>query len=364
MSIKGNTVSTPTPRTDWNQTDPNKADYLKGKPDLEASIQAAQQAATSAITAANNAQTSVAGAYTAADTAQTTANEAKTAAGNAQTVANNAQTTADEAHTAIDEHKEDKNNPHEVTCAQIGATSMTLLWENASPGSAFAEQTIQMNLSGYDAVLIEFYVLSVGDHYIVSFWGRLNEWIFANMTSGSSSLRLSRTNQVLEDSILFGRCSANGDSVTEVKDKMIPLRVYGIKGVNAQKTLELVSFGDVTMDKGYYVNYQTGEVKTTPMQSATQKYIAVEPGATYQMTYTGSETSIEINACFYNADKGYTFDGDISSSDLTVKGGTYSLLKKAPPFTFTVPSGCYYMRFHSSAFTDITDWHLYKLRGD
>ena len=31
MKIVGNTVGTPMPRTDFNQTDPKKADYLKGR---------------------------------------------------------------------------------------------------------------------------------------------------------------------------------------------------------------------------------------------------------------------------------------------------------------------------------------------
>lgn len=34
MIIKGNGVGTPMPRSDWNQTDPNKADYIKNKPDV------------------------------------------------------------------------------------------------------------------------------------------------------------------------------------------------------------------------------------------------------------------------------------------------------------------------------------------
>jgi hypothetical protein len=34
MKIRGNTVGTPTPRPDWNQTDPTKADYIRNKPDL------------------------------------------------------------------------------------------------------------------------------------------------------------------------------------------------------------------------------------------------------------------------------------------------------------------------------------------
>ena len=50
MSIKGNTVGTTMPRTDWNQTDPTKADYLKGRDDLSQSIQdAIEQHATDVL---------------------------------------------------------------------------------------------------------------------------------------------------------------------------------------------------------------------------------------------------------------------------------------------------------------------------
>ncbi len=33
MTIKGGTVASPTPKSDWNQNDPTKADYIKNKPD-------------------------------------------------------------------------------------------------------------------------------------------------------------------------------------------------------------------------------------------------------------------------------------------------------------------------------------------
>jgi hypothetical protein len=34
MKIRGNTVVTPQPNPDWNQTDPTKADYIRNKPDI------------------------------------------------------------------------------------------------------------------------------------------------------------------------------------------------------------------------------------------------------------------------------------------------------------------------------------------
>ena len=35
MIIYGNTVGTTTPRSDWNQDDPTKADYIKNKPFID-----------------------------------------------------------------------------------------------------------------------------------------------------------------------------------------------------------------------------------------------------------------------------------------------------------------------------------------
>lgn len=54
----------------------------------------------------------------------------------------------------LKQHAENKENPHSVTAAQVGATTMTLLWENASPTSNFASQTISMDLSEYDAIML------------------------------------------------------------------------------------------------------------------------------------------------------------------------------------------------------------------
>lgn len=76
MKIKGNTVGTTMPRTDFNQENPAKADYLKGRDNLMHLIA-----------------------------------DAKSAGDNAKTAANN--------------HRDDKNNPHGVTPEQIGARPET-----------------------------------------------------------------------------------------------------------------------------------------------------------------------------------------------------------------------------------------------
>lgn len=85
MKIRGNTVGNPSPRTDWNQTDPNMADYLKGRDALEMLIQNAQTAADEAQSSADKAQSSADKAQTAADKAQSTGNNALPKAGGSMT---------------------------------------------------------------------------------------------------------------------------------------------------------------------------------------------------------------------------------------------------------------------------------------
>ena len=119
MKIRGNTVGTTMPRTNWNQTDPTKADYLKGKEDLQKLIDDAHTAADDAQTAADDAQTAADHAQTAADHAQTAADNAQTAADNAQTAADNAQTTADNAQTAAD-------NAQTTADGKVGKTEVSV----------------------------------------------------------------------------------------------------------------------------------------------------------------------------------------------------------------------------------------------
>ena len=54
MKIRGNTVGTTMPRANWDQEDPKKADYIKGKEAVDAAIQAAQKTADDHIKEKNN----------------------------------------------------------------------------------------------------------------------------------------------------------------------------------------------------------------------------------------------------------------------------------------------------------------------
>lgn len=101
MSIRGNTVGTPTPRSDWNQNDPKKADFIKNKP-----------------------------------TTLLTNTEAHL--GNKS---NPHGVTASQVGATPASHASDKNNPHGVTAAQVGA----------APASGFVSRNYVNNVEALNA---------------------------------------------------------------------------------------------------------------------------------------------------------------------------------------------------------------------
>lgn len=124
------------------------------------------------------------------------------------------------------------------TASDIGAMGKWVkLWENASPSSAFAGQTISVDLSGYDLV-------AVCGLYATN--NAVQTWSFVSVPPSAPSgeyrvgwlyhyvnYRQRRDVVVYTDGILFGNGNEapfSGDLYTN-NLVMIPYRIYGIKGV-------------------------------------------------------------------------------------------------------------------------------------
>lgn len=135
-----------------------------------------------------------------------------------------------------------------------------------------------------------------------------------------------------------------------------------VNSVITGKSFDILSDVGASMITPKYIDYTTGEFLDSNISiSAVQTYIPVEPSAKYRLSTSNLTTGLDVNICFYDANKVYTYDGDSTSSDLNVKAGSHSLLKKTLPVDFVVPDGCYFMRFHSSIKTTIGEWSLVKL---
>lgn len=116
----------------------------------------------------------------------------------------------------------------ELVACNDGAVSITKVWENASPTSAFAAQTLTIDLSQYDSVQIVYRMLST-QLYEVMYQAIKGSVLFANAVSGSSTNDWSRVTTINSDSIVFA--SGEQGSSSNINTVMIPYKIYGIKGV-------------------------------------------------------------------------------------------------------------------------------------
>lgn len=130
------------------------------------------------------------------------------------------------------------------TNAGSSKSGMVKLWENASPTSVFAAQTVPIDLSEYDCFDIDFRAypkLSSGKNATVRV--RKNEastaWCVVGGQGDQTGVPsfITRMINATDSGISFGECySAEVTSNFKVPSTpgafLIPLRIYGIKGVS------------------------------------------------------------------------------------------------------------------------------------
>lgn len=118
-----------------------------------------------------------------------------------------------------------------------GKLSMELLWENASPTSSFAEQTIALDLSKYRFIRVYFYPTSTGAkneyHQELDVGSRtvLVAWNYI-LSKGESIIAKTRQISANEDSIVFNTARSKvvtSTSPTDDNTGVIPFAIYGIK---------------------------------------------------------------------------------------------------------------------------------------
>ena len=120
-----------------------------------------------------------------------------------------------------------------------GIEKRKLLWTTASPTSEFAAQTISLTLSSYDAVEIvcrysttsdsrTIYRCDVGSSASI-------DWLYYTVVDGKYMGVKSR-NEISASTtgVTFGACTTkpgNSTSSTTTNGYIIPIKIYGIKGV-------------------------------------------------------------------------------------------------------------------------------------
>ena len=117
-----------------------------------------------------------------------------------------------------------------------GGTQQDLLWTNPDPTSNFAAQTVALDLSGYDAVMIET-LRRKSTSYGSNNFGMVGSVIVCTAIGEGSTSWSERQATISSTGIQF-----NGGylGTTSNNEYAIPQKIYGIKGINARPAPHIV----------------------------------------------------------------------------------------------------------------------------
>ena len=114
-----------------------------------------------------------------------------------------------------------------------GGITMTLLWTNPSPTASFAAQTISLDLSEYDAVVIGVHNFASSDNQyglIYQFCIKAVSGVdnMLQIVSASNNRNGLRRANVVDTGVWFSACTYNGGTNNGY---CIPYQIIGIKGI-------------------------------------------------------------------------------------------------------------------------------------
>ena len=111
------------------------------------------------------------------------------------------------------------------TPEEIGAAK-TVLWENESSTSTFADQTISLNLSGYKGIFVIYLAKTGSSGYASSGFIPVDGVTYcASSFPSDSGAQFKRSCQADLGSVRFGAGTQNG---TQDNALMIPIKIYGV----------------------------------------------------------------------------------------------------------------------------------------
>lgn len=129
---------------------------------------------------------------------------------------------------AILEARRQKNGNIWGTWSLCEEYGIVKLWENASPASSFQEQTINLDLSQYDGVLIYFCLSATYNDYLLSVRCPVGKKAPASFTWADDGVSYHRTAVAEQQGVAFYNGYWNG---TKENTACVPYEIYGIKGV-------------------------------------------------------------------------------------------------------------------------------------
>lgn len=118
------------------------------------------------------------------------------------------------------------------------AKGMDLLWQNASPTSAFARQQLIIDMDGYDFLIVELKYAKTTDETVICF-GKPAVQFLLTATAWASYANIGYSSRLMvpidggfQVESAYVHNMASTSSGTQNNDYLIPYKIFGIKGVS------------------------------------------------------------------------------------------------------------------------------------
>lgn len=110
--------------------------------------------------------------------------------------------------------------------AKESGGAVDVLWENPSPDSSFASQTLTVDLAGYDIIYIEYKAINSSTFLSGVIDGDSHTILLLAIQNTSNNRNGTRVATYGPTSVQFGNCTFNG---AQTNTYCVPLAIYGIK---------------------------------------------------------------------------------------------------------------------------------------
>ena len=187
-----------------------------------------------------------------------------------------------------------------VRSVGIKESSMDLLWENPDPTSSFAAQTVSIDLSSYDSILIFFRMATTttyGDYSTsVIGSGETNFSAIGDLSAAAIPMIRQRHYTPTSTGVTFGssyqKVATDGAAPSVNNTVSIPYRIWGIKYAHGSSSDGAVKVGSITISSSSWTAVTGAWTQTVTISGATilaDTKVDLQPDATAiaQMTSDG-----------------------------------------------------------------------------
>lgn len=199
-----------------------------------------------------------------------------------------------------------------------------LLWTNPNPSTAFATQTISLDLSDYEGVIINFNAYTTNQTLAARAYVKKGESGIGGGHVSSSGSGRSRNIEVKENGVTISNTKIDGSTDNSA---LIPVNIYGVKHAVVEVESDAPELLWVNANPNSTFAAQTISLDLSEFEAVEIEYNFNDVGViTNHVIGKKNENSVTLGITDYSTYKSYNFRKcNISDTGVTFEGGLYTM---------------------------------------